>query len=109
MSDSRLCYFPVHGRAGHIRVLLCHGNIPHTDEQLTFEAFGARKAAGEFINGQLPVWYQNGKQFNESKAILRLIGAQHGYYPEDCFAAAQVDAIVDYTQDFLPKLIPDQM
>ena len=109
MSDCKLVYFPVHARASFIRLLLCHANVQYVDEQLSFEEFGKRKAAGEFINGQVPVWIQNGKQHNESKAILRFIGAQHGYYPEDAFAAAQVDAIVDYTNDFLPKLYPDHM
>ncbi len=61
MTDYRLVYFGLHARAGAIRALLNHAKVPFVDEVLSFEEFGAKKAAGEFINGQVPVFYVNGK------------------------------------------------
>lgn len=77
----KLVYFGIAGRAEPTRIVLAHAKASYENDQMDFPAFGARKAAGEFLNGQVPVWYQDGKQYNESKAILRFVGAQHGYYP----------------------------
>ncbi len=51
MSDYKLVYFGLHARAAAIRSLLTHAKVPFVDEVLTFEEFGAKKAAGEFVNG----------------------------------------------------------
>ena len=72
----KLSYFAgVYGRGESIRMLLAHKKVQYEKDDMDFPTFGARKAAGEFICGQVPVWWQDGKQYNESKAILRFIGA----------------------------------
>ena len=106
----KLSYFAgVYGRGEAIRMLLAHKKIQYEKDDMDFPTFGARKAAGEFPSGQVPVWQQDGKQYNESKAILRFLGAQHGYYPNDINEAWLSDAVVDYLQDFLAGLYPIQM
>ena len=40
----------------------------------------------------------------ESKAVLRYIGAQHGYYPSDPVHAWKADAIVDFLEQFYVDL-----
>ena len=106
---SKFIYFGVYGRGEKVRILLSHAKADFEDERLTFEQFGPRKAAGEFNNGQLPVWVHNGKQYNESSAILRFLGKHHGYYPSDADEAYHADNLVDYCADVVPKLYPDQM
>ena len=71
---SKFIYFGVYGRGEAIRMLATHAKVPFEDERLSGEQFGPRKAAGEFPNGQLPVWVQDGKYFNESTSILRFLG-----------------------------------
>mgnify|MGYP002633200276 FL=1 len=105
----KLIYFPIHARAAPMRMLLSHGHVEYEDDQCTFEQFGERKAAGEFPNGQVPIWVQDGHYYNESKAILRFLGAQHGYYPECIFTAHDVDATVDYANDFIGLLYKPHM
>ena len=61
MSQGTLIYFVFYGRGEAIRFLLTHAKADWKDEVLDFPTFGARKAAGEFINGQVPVWIENGK------------------------------------------------
>ena len=104
---SRLIYFPVYGRGEKVRILLAYAGIDHVDERLPGAQFGPRKAAGEFPNGQLPVWVQNGKYYNESSSILRFLGKQHGFYPNDVESAYITDNAVDFSADITPKLYPD--
>ena len=102
----KLIYFPLAARGEAVRMALAHAKADWTDERITGEEFGPRKAAGEFPNGQLPVLVYNGKYLNESLAMLRFVGKQFGYYPADHLEAWQADALVDYTNDFIAKLYP---
>lgn len=106
MSEYKVIYFPVYGRAESTRMVLAHAKANWEDERISGEQFGPRKAAGEFPNGQLPVLVHNGKYLNESTAMLRYAGKQFGYYPADALEAWQADALVDYTNDFIGKLYP---
>jgi glutathione S-transferase len=106
---SKFVYFGVYGRGEKVRILLSYKGVAHTDERIGFEEFGPRKAAGEFPNGQLPVWIHNGKYYNESSAILRYLGKLHGAYPEDAELAYITDNAVDFANDFVGKFYPDQM
>ena len=107
--DSKLVYFPVYARGEAIRMLCHHANLAFKDERVTFEEFGARKAAGEFPVGQVPVWCENGKMFNQSCAILRMLGQRHGYYAQEPERMWLIDSAVDTSMDFLSKLYPTQM
>ena len=51
---------------------------------MTFEEWGAAKAAGTYGEGnQLPVWIMDdGKILNQSNAILKMLAHEHGYMPE---------------------------
>ena len=42
--------------------------------------------------------------YNESISILRFVGRQYGYYPPEYHDMWQCDAIVDYVNDFIPKV-----
>lgn len=43
--------------------------------------------------------------YNESLAILRLVGRQFGYYPPEHHDMWACDALVDYSNDFITKLV----
>ena len=107
MSKPKFIYFPLYGRGEKIRLLLAHAKVEHEDERIAFQSFGARKAAGEFNDGKIPVWIQNGKQYNESNSILRYLGKQYGYYPADIEEAYHADNIVDFCNDLSGALFPD--
>ena len=104
----KLIYFQLHAKVAKIRILLSHSKADHEEEALSFEEFGPRKAAGEFNNGQVPVWIENGKQYNESNAILRLLGKRYGYYPTDPEEAYHADNIVDFCSDLVSEIFYDQ-
>ena len=61
----KLVYFPVMGRAQAIRFMLASRGVAFEDERISFEEWGARKAAGTYGTSQLPVWVDdNGKWYN---------------------------------------------
>ena len=106
MPEYKITYFGLYGRAEMSRMLLAHAKADWEDERLTQEEFGAKKAAGEYPNGQVPILYHNGKQMNESVAILRYLGKKLGYYPADddelCWSA---DATIYTAGDHMTKLM----
>ncbi len=96
----KLIYFDVYAKAEHIRVLLTHAKVAFEDVRLTGPDFGARKAAGEFPAGQLPVWVaDDGKIYNQSNAILRALGVEHGYYGKTFEERWSSDMVIDTFED----------
>ena len=107
---SKLIYFPLHARASSMRMLLSHARVEYEDEVISFEEFGKRKSAGEFPNGQVPVFCHEGRVMNESLATLRFLGAIYGYYPEDdALVAWDADATVDYCNEYMGALYKPHM
>ena len=43
-------------------------------------------------------------KMSQSKAIMRYLGAKHGYQPHDALAAYKSDSISDAYYDFFPKI-----
>ena len=94
----RLEYFKGgHGRAEPIRVLLHHANVRYVETPVGIPTWMMRKGTGntgEF--GALPIVYYQGRVMQQTGAILRSLGVQHGYYnPRDYQTAGKIDWIVD--------------
>ena len=92
-------YFNVYARAEPIRMMLKHAGVDFVDERITMEEWPEKKAS-DFPCKKLPAWHQDGQWFTESKAILRYVGVQHGFYPADYVLAWKADAIVDFLVPF---------
>ena len=54
MSTGTLYYFPVHGRAGSIRMMLAHAEVSFEDVMYTKEQWTDHK--NSMPNGQMPAW-----------------------------------------------------
>jgi len=107
----RLRYFPFPGRAGPIRDALQIGRIKFQDEHVPPEQFRARRAAGEFPFGGLPVFDVETTERRvcaaQSNAILRYAGRLSGLYPvEDPLLALKVDEALDMGEDINCLLAP---
>jgi glutathione S-transferase len=97
----KLTYFDVYGKAEPIRLLLNHAGVEFEDIRLTGAEFGAIKGdKTKLPYGTLPVLEKDGKVYAQSVAILRMLGATHGYYPEDAESRYQVDQLIDLIDDF---------
>ena len=95
-----LSYFDVGGRAEPMRLLCAHAKVEFEDRRLTFEEFGALKAEGKV--DKLPLWtLDDGTVLNQSQSILRLLGSQNGYYPDDVMNRYYCDNVLDAVGDLL--------
>ncbi len=114
MSDDvtlRLHYFPFPGRGGAIRDALHIGRIAFEDVHVPPERFAARKAAGEFPFGSLPVLDVETPRGTvstaQSNAILRFVGRRAGLYPiDDPVRALKVDEALDLGEDLYHVIGP---
>jgi len=107
----RLRYFPFTGRAAPIRDALQIGRVDFEDEHIPPEQFRAKRAAGEFPFGGLPVLdveTTSGKVCSaQSNAILRFAGNLSGLYPaDDPVRALKVDEAMDVGEDINCLLTP---
>lgn len=105
MATTKLYYFDVYARAEPIRLLLNHAKVTFEDVRLTGADFATFKSEKNPEFGQVPVLEINGEQLSQSAAIIRYIGKQHGYYPEDALAAWKADSIIDAQADLGVALI----
>ena len=83
-------------RAETCRLALHIGGIEFEDARLGRDELRAKKAAGEFPYGQLPILEVDGKVFAQSVAIAKFCGKLSGLYPRDNdLAALKVDEFLD--------------
>ena len=94
-----------YGRADPIRFLLHHAKKDYQYIGYDFEQWGKIKGegkGGEFAG--LPRVNLDGKEYGQSMATLRMLGAKYGYYdPKDWRCAAKVDVFVDAWVDMHDK------
>lgn len=103
----KLTYFEMFGRAGAVRLALAVGGIDFEDERLSPEEFVAKKAAGEFPFGSVPVMEVDGLMLAETIALLRFAGKLSGLYPEDPLDAAKVDMVIDGVENLFGPATSD--
>ena len=49
--------------------------------------------------------FKDGTKIGSTNAIVRMLGAKHGYYPEDPMMAYQNDFLQDLFADYFDKII----
>ena len=98
---TKLVYFDAYGFAEPVRIALNLAKIEFEDVRIQREDWPAYKTehADELEFGQVPVLYHNGKQINQSAAILRYVGHVTGFYPTDAYTAWRVDSFLDAFRD----------
>jgi len=100
LENCSITYFDIAGRGEPSRIALALSGVKFNDDRLSFKDFGAKKAAGVFPFGSVPVLtLADGSKICQSRAIARFIAKQAGLYPQNCVAAAHVDAVVDACED----------
>lgn len=99
MSQPKLQYFGLAARAEPIRIICAVKGIKFEDERLDFPDFGARKAAGEFPMGSMPVWREDGMSIFQTNTIMRMLGQRNGMYAKDPTTGWAIDSILEYVED----------
>ena len=105
-------YFDVHGRALQLRMLAWYCSVPHTNVRRSFPEFGARKGAGKYKFGSMPVAnFQDGTQLGQTQSMMRWIGSSckgkkgETLYPgrRGAEAAWEIDALIEESDAFLGR------
>ena len=64
-------------------MLLNKAGVEFTDQRLTSDEFKALRESGKLPSSQVPIFEDGkGRVLNQSFAILRMLGRQHGFYSE---------------------------
>ena len=105
MAMYKLTYFDAAASRGEeCRLALHVAGLPFEDERLNRDQWIARKASTPF--GALPVLTVEGRQLAQSNAILRFIGAQHGFHPAEPFEAALHESVMCAVEDLRMRMGP---
>lgn len=91
-------------RGEPIRMLLSHAKVKFEDKRISMEEWPSQKA--NMPNGQIPTLELKkcGTKLGQSNAILRMLGKEHGYYPEDIMKAYHCDQLIDAYLDIIGKI-----
>ena len=78
----KLHYFDGYGRSEALRTMLAHAKVDYEDCRYSFEQWPPLKPT--MVGGSMPnLEYPDGTKIGATNAIMRMIGAKCGYYPED--------------------------
>lgn len=56
--------------------------------------------------GSMPnIEWKDGTRIGSTNALVRMLGAKYGYYPEDAMMAYQNDFLMDLNADYWDKMI----
>ena len=98
-----LIYFEPHGRTAPIEALLAHAKVDYERVRLAQTDWPWVKMSGLFDFPNIPTWRQDGEFYHQSRAILRALGMQHGYYPSDPFILHACDSLIEWYADEFGK------
>jgi len=103
VSDLKVTYFDFAGSRGEeVRLALVLAGVTFDDNRIARADFAALRPSLPF--GTVPTLEVAGRGvFAQSNAILRLIGRLYGLYPEDLYAAARADAIMEACEELRHK------
>ena len=122
MSDIKLVYFNVKGRAETARLVLAYAGVQYEDKRIEgggwdFDFFKKRLFLNQFISaemaalkptlpfGQLPVLEYKGTTICQSMTIARFLANEFGLAGDTPIEKAQVDEVVDSISDFQNALV----
>lgn len=105
LHDSKIdvLYFPTHGRASPIVMMLGHQKVDFTVSTVQFSEWGALKQDKARVPcGFLPVVDIDGKKFSDTMPMLRMLGMKLGIYDsKDPIFTYHCDMIMDKFADFM--------
>ena len=88
-------------------MLLIHSKVDFEDIRFEYSDWDRIKEEnpGKFEFNEVPILENpaTGEVFSQSISIFRMLGKQHGYYPEDSVQAWKVDSAIDAGADLQEK------
>ena len=100
MSNNKVEYFPLFGRAEFIRAMFYHAGEQFENCTIEQADWPAMKAdTSRFPLGSMPVVTLDGNRLYQSKAAARAVAIKFGYYSDDPEIMWQIDSILDFNQE----------
>jgi len=103
LTNSKLIYFGIPGRAEAIRLALAISGVEFEDKRIPFPVWGKVKPTTPW--GTVPVLeLADGSQLAQARSILRFVGKHTGLYPindddDDYLVAQRIDELMDALED----------
>jgi glutathione S-transferase len=106
MTKPTVTYYDMPASRGEeIRQALVLAGVDFHDDRIARADYPALRENLAFPH--LPMFQMPGSgRLGQTNAILRLIGRMHKLYPDDPFAAARTDAVMDAMEDFRHRVSP---
>ncbi|XP_022110404.1 glutathione S-transferase-like isoform X2 [Acanthaster planci] len=105
MSQYRVLYFNIKGKAQLIRLLLHDQGIAFTDDVIDKKDWPAMKPTLNLAFGQMPAFWDGDFQLVQTGAILRYLSRKHGTYGSNDTEASLIDMAYDGIEDFYQRYI----
>ena len=90
----KLYYFDCYGRVENTRIMLNYAKVQFEDIRIDYDKFSDLKKEGVFEFGFAPSIEIDGERYCQSYSILRMLGKDYGFYPEDDKLAWEADSII---------------
>merc|ERR1712018_515792 len=103
MSEMKLTYFNLMGRAETTRLILAQAGVAFEDKRIEPAEWPALKAS--LPMGQLPILEVDGKTIGQSMTIARFCGRRFGLAGKDELEGALADQAVDQVADFMAEVV----
>jgi glutathione S-transferase len=104
MTDYKLTYFDMDGRAAPIRIAFHAAGIDFEDSRISFQDFMGIRESLRF--NCVPVLEIDGGVLTQSNAMCRYIGKMAGLYPADDLQALYCDEAMGAIEDLLHAMTP---
>merc|ERR1711998_543112 len=104
MSEGKLSYFPLHGRAGSIRMMLKHKGVNFEDNMVQFADWPSIKPT--MPGGCMPCWEpaaMPGMKMGQAMAVLHHLGHKHGYLADSDAGTYRQEFVIDCYVDIGDK------
>jgi glutathione S-transferase len=104
MNIKKIHYFDGCGRGEALRMMMSHAGIQYEDCRFGFDTWPSLKPT--MAGGSVPnLEFEDGTKMGATNAMMRMVGAKYGYYPEDPMKAYQNDFLTDMYYDHFNKFI----
>ncbi|KAE8747441.1 Glutathione-S-transferase S-4-like [Frankliniella occidentalis] len=97
MPSYKLTYFPIRGRAEHLRVMFAYAKVQYEDNRISQDEWKTIKPTTPF--GQLPVLEIDGVPVEQSISLARYLAKQFNIDGKDDMERLQADVFVSHIED----------
>ena len=85
-------------------MMMSHAGIQYEDCRFGFDTWPSLKPT--MVGGSVPnLEFEDGSKMGSTNAMMRMVGAKYGYYPEDPMKAYQNDFLTDLYYDHFDKFV----